>query len=394
MRVCYVADYGVRITGGHRSLLNLMEQERKKGVEPYLVCERDWELLNVARQKGIEAKTIRVFPCLTSIETPGWCARIRKSVVLSVKRFLNGINYPQAVRYLQNNKIEIVHLNSLLSSHVWALAAKQCGIPYVWHIREFMTRDHKVTFSEPDTIRALLSRAASLIAISGAVRDFWRDWSGREPALVYNGLPPEEYWFEHAPLFSGPDTGMVIVGRVVAGKGQLEAVKALEILREKGWNNVFLKIVGYRGVSEYELAVKKYIGNSPVKEQIELIDFTYDLKGIREKCDIGITTSCSEAFGRVTVENMMAGLVTVGADTGGTPEIIRDGETGYLYRQGDPADLARVLEKILLHKGPASVVARVGQAHALSRFSVSRTAEEVYEIYQEALDHARMREYP
>lgn len=382
MKICYVADYGKRISGGHQSLLNLVEKENEKGVDPFIVCQRNWELLKVANKKGIKTKAIPVYPYHASIETVG---TLKTWITFAIKKILNAINYPRVIRYLRNNHIELVHLNSLLSSYIWAQAARECGIPYVWHIREFMFKDHKRTLLKPEIIRTLLRNASAVIAISGAVREFWQDWSGREIDLIYNGLPCKDYFIQHSSLFHTQEVNLVMVGRIVEGKGQIDVINAMSLLYEKGYQNLYLKIVGYRGVTDYERKIKKIIDESRVKSKIELIDFTYDLKKIREKCDIGLTASVSEAFGRVTVENMLAGLVTVGADTGGTPEIVKDGETGYLYHQGSPEDLARVLEEILRDKEKAVSVAHKGQEYALSHFSISRTANEVYDVYKRVL---------
>jgi glycosyltransferase involved in cell wall biosynthesis len=47
-----------------------------------------------------------------------------------------------------------------------------------------------------------------------------------------------------------------------------------------------------------------------------------------------------EGFGRVTVEAMKVGRPVVGANGGGTVELIRDGWNGLFYRLGDAVDLA------------------------------------------------------
>lgn len=382
MKVCYVAEFNKSLTGGPQSLLNLLEKEIEKGVEPFVVCHRKAEILKNVSKKNIKTKMIPAFPYHTSIETVG---TIKTWIIFQIKRILNTVNYPRVIRYLKNNEIELVHINSLLSSHVWAQAAQQCGIPYVWHIREFMRKDLNRVFLKPKDMRNLVQNASAVIAISEAIKRFGQNWLNREMDLVYNGLPCDYYFMKHNPLFHDQDIQLVMVGRIAEGKGQLDVVKALELLYEKGYENLYLRIVGYRGITEYERNIKRYIDESKVRNKVELVVFTNDVRSIREKCDIGITASVSEAFGRVTVENMLAGLVTVGADTGGTPEIIKDGETGYLYHQGSHEDLARILEDILRNQEKAINIARKGQDYALTHFSIAKTADGVYEVYRKVL---------
>ncbi len=54
----------------------------------------------------------------------------------------------------------------------------------------------------------------------------------------------------------------------------------------------------------------------------------------------------NEAFGRVTVEALTAGRPVVGANSGGTAELVHHGVDGLLFRPGDAADLARCLARL------------------------------------------------
>jgi glycosyltransferase involved in cell wall biosynthesis len=61
---------------------------------------------------------------------------------------------------------------------------------------------------------------------------------------------------------------------------------------------------------------------------------------------VGLMCSQSEAFGRVTVEAMRAGLPVCGTNSGGTPEIIEPGVTGLLSPVGDANALATNLMRL------------------------------------------------
>ena len=112
-------------------------------------------------------------------------------------------------------------------------------------------------------------------------------------------------------------------------------------------------------------------------------EFTNQPAQILKNCDVGLTCSVAEAFGRVTVENMLAGLCVIGSDTGGTPEIILDGETGLLYRQGDPASLAEKIRWVIEHRAEAKQMLEKGQKRALDVFSIQATAENVINLYKD-----------
>ncbi|EFD3747848.1 glycosyltransferase family 4 protein, partial [Escherichia coli] len=73
----------------------------------------------------------------------------------------------------------------------------------------------------------------------------------------------------------------------------------------------------------------------------------HDLDQIRLDNDVCLIPSLSEAFGRVTIESMAAGMIVVASDSGASKEIINDGINGFLFSSGSVSDLTSVLKKIL-----------------------------------------------
>lgn len=61
--------------------------------------------------------------------------------------------------------------------------------------------------------------------------------------------------------------------------------------------------------------------------------------------DLVLLPAPGELFGNVTAEAMALGAVVVGADSGATPEVI--GDAGALFRAGDSADAAAVMDQLL-----------------------------------------------
>lgn len=384
MNVCFVADYGMGITGGHQSLLNLIENLENNDMNYYIGCHKDWELIEILRQKGIEAKIIR-----SRISS----ASRKRSFVFKCFELLaplihlyNFCHVRQAVSFLRENNIELVHLNSTLSSDIWAEAAIRCNIPYIYHLREFLTEDHNRDFWDKKYSYGLLTKSYCNIAITNAIKDFWSQKVPNDYRLVYNGLPKNEYYIENNLILDKEVVTCIIVGRITAAKGQMDAVKAIEYLLKNGVRNVHLRIVGYRGINKAEQELKSYIEKKGLKKNVELFDFSYDLIQYRGSSDIGLTCSRAEAFGRVTIENMMAGLLTIGENSGGTPELIEHGKTGLLYEYGNYIQLAELIQYAMNNPDTVREIALEGQKNALQNFSIEKTAQNVKKIYDEIME--------
>ena len=69
-----------------------------------------------------------------------------------------------------------------------------------------------------------------------------------------------------------------------------------------------------------------------------------DISGFKNS-DIYISSSYSESLPDAVREGMLAGLPVIATDVGGTRELVKHGDTGYLIQPGDLADL----EKYLVH---------------------------------------------
>jgi glycosyltransferase involved in cell wall biosynthesis len=63
--------------------------------------------------------------------------------------------------------------------------------------------------------------------------------------------------------------------------------------------------------------------------------------------DIFVLPSLSEALSNSLMEAMACGCCAIASDTGGNPELVRNGETGLLFPAGDALSLAASLERVL-----------------------------------------------
>jgi len=91
--------------------------------------------------------------------------------------------------------------------------------------------------------------------------------------------------------------------------------------------------------------VHKLAAASPAPENVHLLGRRSDVPDLLPAMSVVVLPSFSEANSIALIEAMAAGRPVVASNVGGNPEIVRDGETGFLFDLGQPGALAlRLIE--------------------------------------------------
>jgi 2-deoxystreptamine N-acetyl-D-glucosaminyltransferase/2-deoxystreptamine glucosyltransferase len=101
--------------------------------------------------------------------------------------------------------------------------------------------------------------------------------------------------------------------------------------------------------------------------------------------DVFVLPSHSEGLPTVCCEALNCGLPVVATAVDGTPEIVRDGETGLLVPPGDAAALAGALARILGDDDERARLARRALEVGRAEFTWAANARRTAEIYRELL---------
>lgn len=189
------------------------------------------------------------------------------------------------------------------------------------------------------------------------------DVVGRQPVLRQSlGLPNE---------------GAVIVscGRLVDFKGLHDALSAMVLLKKRGQPPLFV-VVGEgpleAELKQYAVAMDiesscRFIGKlepSRVFDYYQCADLYLSASKDTERNIDGFRYTHTETMGRSICEAQGCGLPVITTDAGGAPEMVLDGRTGLVVRQGDPGAMAEAIESLLsdVSKRQAMSAAALGYA--------------------------------
>jgi glycosyltransferase involved in cell wall biosynthesis len=139
------------------------------------------------------------------------------------------------------------------------------------------------------------------------------------------------------------------IGRLDPGKGQEFTIKAIKILKDKGYMVKGL-IVGDEtkgDVRAYPQYLKQLTQDLDLENHISFRPFTENPEMAFACLDVFVMSSLAETYGMVTLEAMASGIPVVGGKAGGTVDLIRDYETGIFYEPENENDLANKVELLI-----------------------------------------------
>lgn len=291
-------------------------------------------------------------------------------------------------KYINMNEIDLIHTNSNRDGF-GAILSKKFNKPHVWHIREFGKEDYDTVYLWPYGIRFVKNGATKFIAISKAVKNTWTKKGIPENKIchIYNGIDIESVIEDpQRKSFYIDGLKMIFVGTICPSKGQSEAIEAVGILKERGIDNINLDFIG-DGAPEYERFLKKRTEELGINDRIKFLGNSDKVYSTLSRYNVGLTCSKAEAFGRITPEYMAAGLVVIASDTGANPELIDDGKSGFLYKWGNPENLAECIMKVLeLSKENRIEIGKNGQNNARNKYTKEKNAENIFYLYNKIVE--------
>ena len=381
MNILFVTHY-TGLGGANIAMLNLIQQYQERGIASFVILpEVSGPLKGKLEELGIPNACVRM---------PWWiCGKEetkRNSVFRKVKTYLSNYRAAFAIRsYVYQWNIDIIHTNSTVTA-AGMLAARMTGRPHVWHLREDLSNYGWDFALNEKQVKKWFHNSDRVIVISRACGKVYEKYLDLEKTvLIYDGAQVDEK--RELPFRLEEEVFHILyLGGMSESKGWRDVLKAVSMLKTAAVGSFKLWMPGCRenGTEDKELA--KFIAAENLEGYVEPLEYLSRerLDQLRYGMNLFIMASSQEMFGLVTVEAMLSGVPVIASDTGANPEIIRDGENGYLYPCGDVEALAGVIRRVMA--SDQRVITEKARAEAEEKFSMKNCAEETLHVYRELLE--------
>jgi len=118
-----------------------------------------------------------------------------------------------------------------------------------------------------------------------------------------------------------------------------------------------------------------------VADRIAFLGDQEYIEALLPYADIFVLPSDHESFGLVALEAMSCGVPVLATRVGGMPEVIADGENGFLFDPGDVAGMSALAVALAQDPARRARVAQAARATACERFDIDRAVDRYIELY-------------
>jgi len=309
----------------------------------------------------------------------------RDGVQMRCLKHWGGVNHslmPDPVRWSVFQAIraaDVVHCHQIdvMSTNVAVLAASVMGRPvYVTDLGGGYGR-------MPSQWWPVMRRATAYLLISEYSRRLWMqrpEWRRpRTLEVVYGGVDTDHF----SPGGTKDPSMVVFVGRLVAHKGVDRLIDALG-------SDQRLHVIGRPYDQPYLAYLRDRARGKDVVFEHDVSDEQLVERYRRAAVSVlpsvvtdyrGEVTAQPELFGLAAAEAMACGTATIVTNVASLPEVVADGETGFVVSPDDPEALGRRLRQVCQDPALAARMGAAARRRVLERFTWRATADRCVEVY-------------
>jgi phosphatidylinositol alpha-mannosyltransferase len=360
-----------------------------------MVCPYDWDVAGGVQEHirglsdaliGLGHDVCVISPAVDDSLLPGHFVSAGRAIPVpyngSVARLSFGVVSASRVRrWIKESGFDLLHVHEPAAPSLSLLACWVADGPIVATTHSAIGRSRALHVAQP-ILRSALEKISGTIAVSEAARTTWVEHVGGDAVLIPNGVAIRK--FEKAdPLPGWPGAGALgFVGRIdEPRKGFALLLSAFELLAA-GRPGLRLLVAGYGDADDALRQVPVAL-----RGRIVMLGQVSDEDKVRVYHSVDVfcaPNTGGESFGIVLAEAMAAGAPIVASDIDAFRRVLRGGQAGELFANGDSRALAGAVERLLDDPRRRASLSAAASA-AVRDYDWPTVARDVTKVYQAVL---------
>ena len=282
-------------------------------------------------------------------------------------------------RHLRSHKVTVAHSFDFYANVMLIPAARLAGVPVIIgshrQLGDLLSPMKRL-------VQSMLFRLCDRIICNShaAARSlFGQGIPKSKVAVIHNGLPDKAF-AEVAPAFPRAP-GKLRIGMIARMndpcKNHVVFLRAASRLAAEFPSIEFL-LVGDGSLRTSLEDISRQLG---LAERTRFLGVRDDIPAIMASMDISVLPSTSESLPNAVLESMAASLPVVATEVGGIPELVREGETGFLIPPNDEDRLANALRALVMHPRLRTQFGKRARSLARDTFSMDAIAQQYEQLY-------------
>ena len=296
----------------------------------------------------------------------------------------------RCVKYLRDNKIDLVQTHDFYTNIFGMVAAKLAGVP----VRIASKRETNVmrSGSQNAAERIAFAQANAIIANAAAVKHHLGD--SKKIHIIHNGIDTGRFDISNGGAvdvrrgYNLPDGEDVRFITTVANLRH--SVKNIPMLLR-----TVARVIGKHanihfviaGEGELQPKLEAEARGLDVAGNVHFIGRCDDVPGLLSVSYACVLSSMAEGFSNSILEYMAAGKPVVATDVGGASEAVVNGRSGFLVASDDDAAMAERLDELLDDEDKACRFGEEGSRIAREKFSQTARLRAIVDLYNSFLNH-------
>lgn len=201
-------------------------------------------------------------------------------------------------------------------------------------------------------------------------------WKNKQLHVIDNGV---EVDLDFQPNRIKDKLRIGSVGRMVELKGQIDLLRMAKNLPLKQQEKIEIHFYGDGPCFD---VLQQYWQSEIPDINVVFHGMVTDRTKIYGEIDVLVVTSETEGLSLAIIEAMAFGNPAIGTNVGGTPKLIVDDETGWLFEYQDIDTLREHIQKLLAQPELINILGKQAQQKMHQAFSISSTARKYDDIYK------------